>query len=297
MSKKRTNWHEAAVCAIQITLRDYAHLLEYYPEYALGKGKTSLQNAFRIDLLVIRKLSEEAIPHSIAKIFKSHNLFEIKGVHSSVTVNAYYKTIGYASLLIALNGSSAPYARQDISLSFLCRRYPRKLIRHLTKDCGKAVANPSPGVYYIKEDIYPVQIIVTKELPAEDALYLRCLTDQLSEQPLLDSLMEDYSRHQELPAYTNYMNQLTNANIPPKGERTMYCEAIVNLYHTYTQDIAEEAARKAHDEDAVLFQQTTQKLNQELNLLKAKSQNDTKELERLKALLNQHNIAFEQTTT
>ncbi len=289
MSKKRTNWHEAAVCAIQITLRDYAHLLEYYPEYALGKNKNALQNAFRIDLLVIRKLSEEAITHSIGKIFKSHNLFEIKGVHSSITVKAYYKTVGYASLLIALNGCNPPYVRQDISLSFLCRRYPRKLIKHLKKDCGKTVANSFPGVYYIKEDIYPVQIIVTKELPAADALYLRCLTDHLAEQPLIDSLIEDYSRHQKLPAYAKYMNQLTNANTPPKGERTMYCEAIVNLYNTYTQDIAEEAARKAHEEDAVLLQQTVE----ELNLLKAKSQNDTRELERLKALLNQHNIAFE----
>ena len=42
----RVNWHEAAVCALQIDLRDYNDLLEYITEYVLGK------NGLRIDLLV-----------------------------------------------------------------------------------------------------------------------------------------------------------------------------------------------------------------------------------------------------
>ena len=53
MTLHRTNWHEAAVCAIQIDLRDYAHMLEYHPEYTLSNNKN------RIDLLVIRKLLDQ----------------------------------------------------------------------------------------------------------------------------------------------------------------------------------------------------------------------------------------------
>ena len=56
MTLHRTNWHEAAVCAIQIDLRDYAHMLEYHPEYTLSNNKN------RIDLLVIRKLLDQPIP-------------------------------------------------------------------------------------------------------------------------------------------------------------------------------------------------------------------------------------------
>lgn len=258
MSKKHINWHEATVCAIQITLRDYAHLLEYYPEYPLGK------NAYRIDLLVVHKLSKMEIPHSIAKIFRSYNLFEIKGVHSSLTVNAYYKTIGYASLLIAA-GNSAPYDRRDISLSFLCRRYPRKLMKHLAEDCKITVAKQSSGVYYINKDIYPIQIIVSKELPADESLYLRCLTDRLTEKNLIAQLADDSSKYTEHPAYIKYMEQLIHANVKTKGESLMYCEALFELYGTSSQEIAQ----KAHEEDA-------------------------KEIERLKALLRQHNIPYEQ---
>ena len=65
MTLHRTNWHEAAVCAIQIDLRDYAHMLEYHPEYTLSNNKN------RIDLLVIRKLLDQPILKSIGRLFKS----------------------------------------------------------------------------------------------------------------------------------------------------------------------------------------------------------------------------------
>lgn len=83
----RVNWHEAASCALQIELRDYSDLLEYLTEYILGK------NSYRIDLLVIKKLTTQVIPKNIAHIFKTFNLFEIKGFGSSVSIDSYYKTI------------------------------------------------------------------------------------------------------------------------------------------------------------------------------------------------------------
>ena len=60
--KHYVNWHEAAVCAVQIELRDYADLLDFQPEFILGK------NSYRIDLLVIKKLSQQAIP-KISPVF------------------------------------------------------------------------------------------------------------------------------------------------------------------------------------------------------------------------------------
>lgn len=121
------------------------------------------------------------IPHSLARTFRSHNLFEIKGLHSSVTIHTHYKTIAYAALLITENEKEAPYTRNEISLSFLCHRYPKKLLRHLTEDCKKTVAKASNGIYYVSEDTFPVQIILIRELSPTDALYLRCLTDRLDD--------------------------------------------------------------------------------------------------------------------
>ena len=92
--KSRVNWHEAASCAFQIELKDYSDFLEYITEYVLGK------NSYRIDLLIIKKLTDEIIPKNIALIFKAFNLIEIKGIGSSINIGSYYKTIGYAGLLI-----------------------------------------------------------------------------------------------------------------------------------------------------------------------------------------------------
>ncbi len=287
MHKKQTNWHEAAVCAIQITLRDYEHLLEYLKEYPLGK------NAYRIDLLVIRKCTAERIPHSIARIFQSYNLFEIKGVHSSVTVRSYYKTVGYASLLIAANEPSPPYSRRDISISFLCRRTPLKLFKHLTKDCKKTVANPSPGIYYIGEDIYPVQVIVSKELPPEEALYLRCLTDRLTDRALAEQLAEDYSQHLGQQAYETYMNQLTFANKRQEGDTNMAicCEGIFALYGTSSKEIAAKAVAPVKAE----LDRTSSELNRtssELNRTSNELSDAQNQIEYLQRLLEQHGIAY-----
>lgn len=93
MAKTRVNWHEAAVCAVKIDLRDYAQYLEYYSEYVLGK------NNYRMDLLVVKKLSCEKFPKKIAHIFSTFNIFEIKGIGSSTTPDSYYKVNGYAGHL------------------------------------------------------------------------------------------------------------------------------------------------------------------------------------------------------
>ena len=116
-TKHHVNWHEAASCAIQIELRDYAHLLEFQSEYILGK------NNYRIDLLVIKKLFEQTIP----------------------------KNIGYAGLFINQTGNTNQYTSKDVTLTFLCMHYPRKLMQHLIKERNLIVEKSSPGVYYINK--------------------------------------------------------------------------------------------------------------------------------------------------
>ena len=148
MKKTRTNWHIAAVCAVKITFQDYSQCLEYHSEYRLLNGKC------RIDLLVLCKPPDMKLPHSLARIFRSYNLFEIKGILSSVTIHSYYKTIAYAALLIAENAKEAPFTRNEITLSLLCHHYPAKLMKHLTKECGKTVAKSSDGIYYIYMRIF-----------------------------------------------------------------------------------------------------------------------------------------------
>ncbi|MCM1388540.1 MAG: hypothetical protein NC231_14520 [Bacillus sp. (in: Bacteria)] len=262
--KHNTNWHEAAACAIQIELQEYKHLLQFLSEYVLGK------NNYRIDLLIIKKLSGQIIPKNIAHIFKTYNLFEIKGIGSCLNTDSYYKTIGYAGLFINQTGRQNQYTALDISLSFLSFHYPKRLINHLQKDRKLVVEKFSKGVYHIINEIFNIQIIVTKELLPEDNLYLHCLTDNLNNVTLINRLVDDYQHHREQNIYIKYMNQLTNANTNTKGESSMF----------------EEMMERAKQEAEAYYMSL-------LNTANNKNEQLSAQVDYLKALLRQNNIQFE----
>lgn len=271
--KCHVNWHEAASCAIQIELRDYADILDFQPEFILGK------NSYRIDLLVIKKLSNQPIPKNLAHIFETYNLFEIKGVHSSVTINSYYKTIGYTGLFIDQISNTDQYTPLDISITFLAFHYPRRLIGHLKKDRNLVVEKSSPGIYHISKETFKTQIIVISKLSPEEYLYLRCLTDKLQDISLINRLADDYAKHKDHDIYIKYLNQLTTANLKTKGESSMVCEGLFNLFGTTSEEVIARAKKESKDElDAYYLPQ----------LNKLSSQNDY-----LKNLLVQNNIAFD----
>lgn len=275
-SKFRVDWHEAASCAFQIELKDYSAFLEYITEYVLGK------NSYRIDLLIIKKLTSETIPQNIARIFKTFNLLEIKGIGSSVNIDTYYKTIGYAGLLIDQMGNVNQYSSLDVSLTLLSCHYPRKLMKHLQKDRKLAIAKTSAGVYYINKETFTVQIIVTRELSPEDNLYLHCLTNNLQNTKLINQLAEDYSKHQEQDIYIRYMQQITTANAQKKGDSPMICEGILNLCGTSSAEIIERTKK----EDAEYYLP-------KINDLTSKNNNLTSQIAYLKSLLAENNIPFD----
>ncbi len=293
-TKRHVNWHEAASCAIQIELRDYAHLLEFQSEYILGK------NNYRIDLLVIKKLFEQTIPKNIARIFSTFNLFEIKGLGSSIGTDSYYKTIGYAGLFINQTGNTNQYTSKDVTLTFLCMHYPRKLMQHLIKERNLIVEKSSPGVYYINKEIFRSQIIVTSELPPEENLYLRCLTEKLQNNTLFNKLATDYQNHQNQDIYVRYLNQLTNSITATKGESPMVCEGLLNLFGTSSEEIIEKTRMEDNDFYTNLYQPKLEQLtaqNSQLEnsnkTLSSFNEQLTSQIEYLQDLLKKNNIPFE----
>lgn len=279
--RHNVNWHEAAACAIKIELRDYVHLLQFLSEYILGK------NSYRIDLLVVKKISEQTIPKNIARIFKTYNLFECKGIHSSVTISAYYKTIGYAGLLInQLNSAGlGQYSSLDISISFLTFHYPRNLIKHLTDKRHLTVENSSKGIYHIIIETFDIQIIVTRELLPDENLYLCCLTDNLQDTSLVNRLADDYALHQGEDIYTKYLHQLTTANNTAKGESAMVCEGLLNLFGTSSAEIIATAKKESEAQINELTETNKQ--------LSVSNRQLSSQIDRLKELLRQNNISFE----
>lgn len=284
-SVRHVNWHEAAACAIEIEPRDYASLLQFLTEYILGK------NSYRIDLLVIRKLSGQEIPKKIARIFRTYNLFEVKGIHSSVSTATYYKTIGYAGLFIDQISAQTPITGLDVSITFLAFHYPRKLIRHLKDERKITVAKKWKGIYYISKETFKIQIIVTRELPPDENLYLRCLTDHLQDSALINRLADDYTehQHQNQSLYNRYMHQLTTANLKPKGGSHMVCEGLLNLFGTSSAEIIENTRRESEE----YYLPKINELADANKQLAVSNKLLSSQIDYLQSLLKQNNISFE----
>ena len=199
-------------------------------------------------MLGIKKLTQQAIPKNIALIFKSFNLFEIKGVGSTAGIDSYYKSTGYAGLLISQTGEQDQYSSLDVSLTILSCHYPMKLIKHLRNERKLSVEKISPGVYHINKETFNTQIIVTKELPPEDNLYLRCLTNKLHDAGLVAKLTDDYTKHRKQTIYSRYMHHITAANTKAKeGVHMVIDEWLYEMCGTSSDEVIARAKKESEE--------------------------------------------------
>ena len=59
---------------------------------------------------------------------------------------------------------------EEITLTFVCMRYPRKLLGHLKKARGMKVSRQGDGIYYLEGDALAMQLLVTRELSERQLL-------------------------------------------------------------------------------------------------------------------------------
>lgn len=169
-------------------------------------------------------------------------------------------------------------------------------MKHLINERNLVVAKSSSGVHCISKEIFIVQIIVTKELPPEENLYLRCLTDQLQDTTLVNRLSEDYKEHQDQDIYMKYMNQLTNANVKKEGESPMVCEGILNLCGTSSEEIIERTTKERDAYYLPKINKLTSSNEQLISSNKQLTSSNTlmfSQINYLKNLLKQNNIPFD----
>ena len=239
------NWHLAACSAIQIDLMEYSEYLRYEAEFPIRK------NYFRIDMLVIKKLVDIPLTKKLASDFQTLNLFEIKGLHSSLSIRSFYKTLGCSGILIDFLWKSPEFdgkefTANDVTLNLLSLNYPRKLFRHLQQDLKLPIAKTAPGIYDIGNSLFTIHIIVTKELDPEDYLYLHCLTDTplKGSSGLYKRISEDYTRNSSNRLYHDYMQQITHSISKKGGSSMEICEGIFELFGTSSEEIRNEQKKE-----------------------------------------------------
>ena len=89
-STEKIQWHPAFYDAIRAELDAYKHCLSIIPERQL------VTEPLRMDLLIIKKLSNIQIKKNIARLFLQDNLFEYKAPGDTLAVSDYNKVFGYA---------------------------------------------------------------------------------------------------------------------------------------------------------------------------------------------------------
>ena len=195
-------WHPAFFEAIQMELDEYRDALQFTYEHHLTT------KPLEIDVVIIKKSDNVHIKKNIAAIFRKVNILEYKSPGISVTIRDYYHIYGYACLYQSLNKG---VCMDNITLTFVGSRYPRELIKYLTEKHRFSVEETAPGIYSIKGDILPIQIINSRRLSAEENIWLKELDNRLSA-PQLQRILEEITRFGRSAQTKAYLDIIMRAN-------------------------------------------------------------------------------------
>lgn len=184
-AKNKLQWHPAFVAGIQIEFGEEARHLTFTPEHLLGT------KPMQIDIL-IKKDSDQALHKNIGRIFRKHNIIEYKSPGDYLNIDDFYKIYGYACFYKSDTRLADTIKFHDLTITFVCGSYPRKLILHLKKTHNYQTMEMEAGIYYIIGAPLPIQIIVTSKLSQKENLWLRNLTNHLKNIDEIQDLFNEY---------------------------------------------------------------------------------------------------------
>lgn len=173
--EENIRWHNAFCAATELELADNADVLNFHREYILGK------EPLKIDMLVVHVRKGAVLKNEIARdFFKGHNVIEYKSPEDEANIDTVYKILAYAALYKAETGKYVDAIKDDdITMTIMREAKPLKLFKVLMqKGCG--IVSRRRGIYEVEYTIFPLQIIVTKELDGKDHIWLRSLTKKLT---------------------------------------------------------------------------------------------------------------------
>ena len=110
-----------------------------------------------IDVLIIKKKPQDQIRKNIGRIFKGHNIVEYKSPDDYLSIDDFYKVYGYACFYKSDTQKVNSIQANDITITFVCHKCPRELLKYLTEEKKFRVTKYEPGIYYIEGDTIMMQ--------------------------------------------------------------------------------------------------------------------------------------------
>jgi len=207
VSEEKIKWHPAFAAAIQLEFKEYKDHLSYKIEHQLT------DEPLRIDVVVIKKLDDIEINKTIGKIFRKYNVVEYKSPTDYFSIDDYYKVKSYAYLYKVLSEKTNDINIEEITISIVVSKYPKKLIKYLKEEQGVNIKQIENGIYYLQNTDIKTQIIVNnKDLNKKESEYLKLLQINQEDSELLVKWIKEYTKNMKDPLYLTIMNVLTEIN-------------------------------------------------------------------------------------
>lgn len=216
-------WHPAFFGSLQIEFEQEADKLIFENEHQLSTKPMA------IDVLIIKKISNEPLRKNIGRIFRKYNIIEYKSPDDYLSIDDFYKVYGYTCFYKYDSPTVDEIKITDVTITFVSERYPYKLIKHLINTKKYTISKYTAGIYYINGDIIPIQIIVRKRLSQRENLWLSSLTNRLTEKEQAKQLLKEYNKNPKNPLYKSVMNIIVNQNSNIFKEDSDMCEALEEL--------------------------------------------------------------------
>ena len=157
---------------MELELRENKKDLIYEREYNLSKMP------IKIDFLVIKKRADATIKNEIGDFFLGNNIFEYKSPKDDCNVGTFFKALSYAYLYNAEETKVEDILNADTTISLVRENKPEKLLNQLGK--LYCITKKAEGIYRVSGMLFPMQILVTKELDKELHIWVTSLTRSLS---------------------------------------------------------------------------------------------------------------------
>ena len=159
--KRKIQWHQGFYSGMELELNEYRDALVFDTEHELSRLP------LQIDMLVIRKDETVRITNPIGAFFKGHNVIEYKSPNAEMSIDEFFKAIGYACIYKGLGKTVDEIPVEEMTVTLVRHSYPRGLIGKL-KSYGVDIKQESDGIFYLEGLVFfSVRIIVTSMLPDE----------------------------------------------------------------------------------------------------------------------------------
>ena len=238
------DYHSAFKSGLEVLLWPYREQIEIREEIVLKK------QGIRVDLLLLKPDSNIKIDNDICRIFRTHNILEYKRPDDDLDIDVFAKVLAYANLYKSLSTTADAIPYEEITATIYRHAYPRELIKKL-ESMGLRVKHVYAGVYYIiGATLFPIQILVGKELDKKEYSMLRVLMPQARKEDI-----ENFTKiifQEQDAAYKDYIDKIYQVSITAnrelydqiKKEDPKMCEALRELMKDeIRQELAEREIR------------------------------------------------------